>query len=589
LHISSAVNVETFHRLIRNAPFGIYFINADYTIVEASRNAHEAFASVVPLIGCDVRTALSTIWQEPFASLAIDAFARTLRTGEPYISGEMVEPRADLPVTEAYDWRLERIVMPDDRYGVVCYFYDLTERLRAEQALADSETMFRQFADNSTDALWVANASTGRLEYVSRAFSKIWGEPVRHVLMEPGRWNDLVHPDDRAAVRELIPRISAGETVILTYRIARADTGELRWIHETGFPIYDTSGQVVRAGGIAQDMTDRIRAQSAVQESRQVLDALLQGIPQLVWRSGDNGKWVWVSRQWQTYTGQYEDQGLGHGWLEAVHPDDRCMVMKDWQHASEDRGLDLRLRLRHRMGEYRWFQMRASAFLDSEGRILEWLGTCTDVDDLQRLQEKQEVMVEELQHRTRNLLGVVRSMATQTRASSRSLDDFGERFNNRLNALSRVQGLLSRSQRTAITISDLVSAELEAFGAHLFGKRVKVEGPPVPLRARHVQTLALALHELATNARKYGALAHDDGELAIGWSAGKAGSGYSFLRIDWEETGFVPFLKEQPVGTGGYGRKLIERALPYSLGARTSYQLDSKGVRCSIELPLIDG
>jgi PAS domain S-box-containing protein len=133
-------NAETFHGLVENHPMGIYVVDADFRLHSASRGARRAFANVPsPLLGRDLAECLRFIWPEPFASEAIARFRHTLATGEPYVA-TTTEQRRDIDDIEAYDWRLERITLPDGRLGVVCYFYDLTERQRLENALRESES-----------------------------------------------------------------------------------------------------------------------------------------------------------------------------------------------------------------------------------------------------------------------------------------------------------------------------------------------------------------------------------------------------------------------------------------------------------------
>lgn len=221
---------------------------------------------------------------------------------------------------------------------------------------------------------------------------------------------------------------------------------------------------------------------------------------------------------------------------------------------------------------------------DEGGRVLEWLGTCTDVQQMKELQERQAVMVAELQHRTRNLIAVVRSIADGTMRRTGPSPAFTEQFNDRLEALARVQGLLSRSDEAPVTLDAVIRQELHALDAR---DRVELDGPPVRLRHSNVQTLALALHELATNARKYGALASDAGRLAISWKVLTGDDGELRAVLNWVED--RPDLPS-PAGEGaprrGYGRDLIEQALPYTLGARTSYEITPRGVRCTIDIPL---
>ncbi len=119
---------DTFFALIRNNPFGIYVVDSDFCLREVSQGAQKVFESVRPLLGRNFSEVLRTIWPEPFATEAILRFRHTLETGEPYAAPHTVERRADTFAIEAYDWRIERMVMPDGQYGVVCYFYDLSER-----------------------------------------------------------------------------------------------------------------------------------------------------------------------------------------------------------------------------------------------------------------------------------------------------------------------------------------------------------------------------------------------------------------------------------------------------------------------------
>jgi PAS domain S-box-containing protein len=136
---------ETFSDLIEHMPFGVYLADADFRIVEASQLARRVFA-MPDLIGSDLARALRTVWPEPFASEAIERFRHTLATGEPYASADTVEQRADRDAVEAYDWRVERVTMPDGRFGVVCYFYDLTDRQRLEEALRRRGEQLREAA-----------------------------------------------------------------------------------------------------------------------------------------------------------------------------------------------------------------------------------------------------------------------------------------------------------------------------------------------------------------------------------------------------------------------------------------------------------
>jgi PAS domain S-box-containing protein len=150
---------------------------------------------------------------------------------------------------------------------------DVTERKRAEAALREGEERFRQFAENSADALWIVDAQTGRPEYLSPSYEEIWGEPRDGVMRDIGRWAALLHPDDRARALSTMPRALAGETVCVEYRIVRPSDGAVRWIRDTGFPIRGADGRIRRVGGIAQDVTEEKAAEERLRELNEALEA----------------------------------------------------------------------------------------------------------------------------------------------------------------------------------------------------------------------------------------------------------------------------------------------------------------------------
>ena len=507
-------------------------------------------------------------------------------------------------VHEQFDgWFHQSVVKLGD--GVATTTMDITERKKAEaeilrlrdevaQAkLRESEERLQKFGEASQDVLWIREAETLQWEYLTPAFEAIYGLDRASALRGDNMagWADLIVPEDRDYAVGSIGRVRDGESVTFEYRIRRPLDGEIRWLRNTDFPIKDEAGRVVRIGGIGHDITELKKTAEALAAAEQRQRALLEGIPQLVWRAVDGGEWTWASPQWIAYTGQLDADSHGWGWLNFLHPDDHDIARAAWAKAAETGGFEVECRIRGAAPEsYRWFQTRAVPLRDAAGEIVEWLGTSTDVHDLRQLQDEQKVMVAELQHRTRNLMGVVRSLAETTIRSSSSLDEFGPKFRDRIGALARVQGLLSRLKDVdRVTFDELIRAELTAIGGD-HADRVTLNGPGgIPLRSSTVQTFALALHELATNAVKYGALGQPDGRLAISWrvepSAGEGGR--PWLHVDWVESGVAMLDAATPEG-GGAGRTLIERALPYQLGAKTTFVMGPDGVRCSISLPVSD-
>jgi two-component system CheB/CheR fusion protein len=203
---------------------------------------------------------------------------------------------------------------------------------------------------------------------------------------------------------------------------------------------------------------------------------------------------------------------------------------------------------------------------------------------LREREERLGVVVAELQHRTRNLISVVGAIADDTLRTSSTIDDFKVSYHDRLAVLGRAQGLLFRKKEGRVTFDELLDSELAAQSIRAGeGGPVMLDGPKgVPLRSSMVQTLAMVLHELVTNAVKHGALRQLNGHVTVRWrQETSAESGKPWLHLDWKESGV-----EVPSGvSAGNGRGLIERALPYQFGARTTFVLEADGLHCTISLP----
>lgn len=456
--------------------------------------------------------------------------------------------------------------------------------------LQTTEAAFRTVADLVPELLWRADRKGAADWFNQRWFDYTGLEPAESQAMG---WLDAVHPLDQAVTRtSWAIAIASGKPYQQEHRI-RDSAGGYRWFLVRAEPLRDEEGRVLRWFVAGTDIQDQRIALEALQQSELRFRTLIEGIPQLVWRAVDGGHWTWSSPQWSDYTGQNEEQARLLGWLDAYHPADRDAAIEAWKRAQCTGTLEIEGRIFHAAeNRHRHFRTRALAVQDDRGRIVEWLGTSTDVDDLLQLQEQQAVLVAELQHRTRNLMAVVQSITMRTIKGSADLDGFRECISDRLAALARVQGLLSRrAEATRVTFDVLLREELSAhvtLDGEGNGDRVTTGGPAgVQLRSATVQTLALALHELATNATKYGALRDPDGHLSVRWRVEEADGAPRHLHVEWRETGVanMPDPAAGPRGSG-YGRELIERALPFQLGARTEYVIASDGIQCAIDLPI---
>jgi two-component sensor histidine kinase len=200
-------------------------------------------------------------------------------------------------------------------------------------------------------------------------------------------------------------------------------------------------------------------------------------------------------------------------------------------------------------------------------------------EQLKEARDREFLLRGELQHRVRNMLAIIRSIFSRTVDSGGSLEDVADHFRGRLDAVAQLQSLYAMQAPAAADFEQMIRDELQPFQ---FGDdpRISINGPDIRLDLDVAQLMGLALHELTTNSIKFGALSGDnESGLAIRWS-----STGQMMRFEWLETG-VPVIAPAPLHRG-FGREFIEQALPYQLGATTSFVLRPGGVFCSIALPI---
>jgi PAS domain S-box-containing protein len=266
-------------------------------------------------------------------------------------------------------------------------------------------------------------------------------------------------PEDReAGAPEREQHLAAQNGRAVDERWHQRKNGSVYWASGLMMPLSDGSGFVK----ITRDRSEQHAAEEQIQQSEERFRLLATSIPQLVFRTRGSGDRTWPSPQWIDFTGQSFDESLALQWLNAIHPDDREPTMAAWRDAEQLGEYYCEHRVwRAADGEYRWHQTRARP-VDWPSTSDDWVGTMTDIHDLRALKDRQQVLMAELQHRTRNLLAVVQAVASQTLRNSDSLETFRPEFEKRLRALSRVQGLLSRADQQDIELKALVESELAA-------------------------------------------------------------------------------------------------------------------------------
>jgi PAS domain S-box-containing protein len=444
------------------------------------------------------------------------------------------------------------------------------------------DELFEHIVESSTDFAIYTVLPDGTTTSWNIGAERVFGYTAEEIL---GHSGDVIFTatDRKADAPEQERAAAARDGRAEDERWHLRKDGSLFWGSGVLMPLRNAAEGFVK---IVRDRTAQHAANEALHTSEERFRLLAASIPQLVFCTRPNGDRTWGSQQWIDFTGLSLAQSLGFGWLNGIHPEDLVATQTAWQ-AARDTGeyyAEHRVR-RVADGEYRWHQTRARPIQTPEGLEREWIGTMTDIHDLRGLKDRQQVLLAELQHRTRNLLAVVQVLAGQTLRKSETLQSFSSDFEGRLRALSRVQSLLARVDQEDINLHDLVRAELLAYGdGALETGKVTIEGPPLALPANSAQAVGLAVHELATNAVKYGALAQPQGRLTVTWDLAKVENEVRVV-LEWRERG-VRMLQEGAPKRRGYGTELIQRALPYQLKAKTELSFEEDGVRCAIAVPV---
>ena len=465
------------------------------------------------------------------------------------------------------------------------------DRLKTASALKVADERL-QFIENARAYVMVICDENDRITDWLGGTEEILGWSLHEAIGQP--FSMIFTEEDRAAgvpAREL--------------RDAREDgaAADVRWHHRRdGSRVFldgqtiarrDDQGKYTGALKIAQDVTTRVQTEAALRASEERLRQFGEATQDVLWmRDAQTLQWLYLTPAFENIYGFTRDEALKgdnfDNWLSMILEEDQGTVLDAIERVrrGEHVTFDFRIRRPHDAA-IRWLRNTDFPITDSDGAIKLIGGVGHDLTELHETEVRLHVLVAELQHRTRNLMAVVLAASEKTYRSSANLADFRHRFRQRLEALARVQSVLSRlTEHERVTFDQLLETELEALGGAEHG--VIAQGPKgVRLRSSTVQTLAMALHELSTNSVKYGALSQPSARLAIHWALESGRDDVSpRLHIDWRETGVAMPAEASVAGVGGHGRELIERALPYQLDATTTFEILPDGIHCTISLPV---
>jgi PAS domain S-box-containing protein len=323
-----------------------------------------------------------------------------------------------------------------------------------------------------------------------------------------------------------------------------------------------------------REISDRKRADDALKESEARLQEALT--------AGKVVAFTWDPVTRLSHRSENAPEILGFEprgdtkFLAQVHPEDRaCFAAQVAALSPQKPSYSASFRFVRPDAQEVWLEETGRAEFDSEGRYLRLKGLTRDITERRRAEERQQLLVRELDHRVKNVLASVAAVAQRTREGSGSMDEFLQLFDGRIQSMANAQALLSRSSWQGVGLANLVQSELAPWVGE---GGASAEGPEVLLAADATQPMAIVLHELVTNASKYGALTTPHGRISVRWDQRLDGS----LLVEWIETGGPAVVASSQAG---YGAGAIRNLIPYELGGVVELTFDPGGVHCKIELP----
>ena len=307
----------------------------------------------------------------------------------------------------------------------------------------------------------------------------------------------------------------------------------------------------------------------------------------MVWSTLPDGSHDYYNAEWYEFTGVLFGSTDGEGWNAMFHPDDQERAWTAWR-ASLASGLpyEIEYRLRRHDGVYRWTLGRARAIRDANGTIMRWVGTCTDIDDDRRLAELNTMLSSELGHRIKNLFAVVGSLVHLTSRTFPGFAEPADDLQQRIGALGRAHDYVRPRDDEAAprSLRGMLDALLAPYPARDDG-RLTISGADVALGGDAATSVALIVHELATNAVKHGALSDAGGSIAVAIITGPT------TTLIWRESCNrpLPVYNNRPLSVhndgSGFGTGLIDLSVRRQLGGMVTRDWNADGLTVTIEVP----
>ncbi|WP_152093193.1 PAS domain S-box protein [Rhizobium dioscoreae] len=452
--------------------------------------------------------------------------------------------------------------------GVFCIVSETTERVRSEQALRESEERIRAVISQSATGIAQCELD-GRFVQVNGRFCEIVGYAESELLGM--RMHDITYPDDlRENTRMFETMMATGESFEIEKRYIRKD-GSLVWVANSVSGLRDDSGHIRRVASVVTDITERKRVQQVEQRLAAIIassdDAILSTDLNMVITSWNTGA--------ERLYGHSAEEAIGRSVMMLV-PDDRSeeepAILAQIRAGQKVEPYETKRRCKN--GELVDVLLSVSPIYDAYGRIIGASKIAHDISAKKEAERLQTVLVGELNHRVKNVLATVMAIARQTLGRDDVDKASVETFEARLSSMARAHDLLIHGQWEQAELTAVIAQALSPYPKDRF----EISGPAIKLAPRAVVSISLALHELATNAAKYGALSVADGRVAITWSLETGRTDH--LKLRWQESG-GPIVK--PPTRKGFGSRLIENLLAAELSGKVQVRYEPSGLICEVD------
>jgi len=440
-------------------------------------------------------------------------------------------------------------------------------------------------------ATFVCDARGTILQYNRRAV-EIWGEEPR-----PGqRHEDFTRGaryceiDGTPLKRSMLAEVLASGTPLrdAELQVVRMD-GRRVFVSVNIDPLRDAQDKLVGAVNCFLDITERHHINAALEASRlrareqeQRLAATYEHAAIGISEVAPDGRFLRVNEAITAITGFSRAHLLANRLYTHTHPDD-ADADRDAFRKQVAGTLDfysVEKRFVRKDGRVIWISVSSSPVRDESGRLLYLVRVVQDITERKAAEQRAKLLIDELNHRVKNTLATVQSLASQTARAAPTPASFRESFEGRLVALSKAHDQLTMHHWESADLRELLSAGFAPY--HGGAERVVMRGEDVVLRPRAALTLAMTFHELITNAAKYGALSAPGGGVEMRWQIVEA-DGMPTLHVEWREQGGPPVA---PPARRSFGTRLIESGVKAELGGRVEIAFASEGLRCDLDIPL---